>query len=94
MTEELEKELAEVKASQEKINSLYRKLGYSSDLFLIPCPDFEYQLKVNDIQLITSRKGSVGLEFFDSQGKSYKSKPSLRGMISKWTKNNEPSKDL
>ena len=84
MNEELEKELAEVKASQEKINNLYRKLGYSSDLFLIPCPDFEYQLKVNDIQLITSRKGSVGLEFFDSQGKSYKSKPSLTlGMVEK-----------
>jgi hypothetical protein len=85
LLEELEKELKEVRADQERINSLYRKNGLTEDLFLIPVINpplkgargmSEQQIKINDVQVITTLKGSAGLEFFDSQGKSYKTKPS------------------
>lgn len=69
--------LSEVISNQKKINSLYKKNGLTENLFLIPGPDFEQQVKINDIQLITTLKGSSGLQIFTVTGNEYKTKPSL-----------------
>lgn len=69
--------LSEVKTNHENINKLYRKNGMTENLFLIPGPDVEQQIKINDVQIITTLKGSVGLQIFTITGNEYKTKPSL-----------------